>query len=313
MPQGTAFRTVNLTKTFHSAQSGAGDARSGAVGVDNGAGNAKTGGGDSSPSGNGPSGGGLTIFSRLNLDVARGERIALVGESGAGKSTLLYLLGGLDRPTEGAIYFGQHDICGLPANQLAAFRNREVGFVWQIHSLLSEFTALENVMMPLLIRGATRDQASPVSLARLDEVGLRNRAGHRAGELSGGEQQRVVLARALVGDPQVLLADEPTGSLDFRTGEMIMDLLDELHRSRSLTSVHVTHNLNFARRADRILTLERGQIWEQSHTGERGRPLSAPLSSGPNTSPEDGPQSADALNPDPRYSPGGPEQGTQHV
>src|SRR5579862_3458373 len=147
--------------------------------------------------------GDLVIFSGLNLEVARGERIALVGESGAGKSTLLHLLGGLDRPTEGAIYFGQNDICKLPANELADFRNRELGFVWQIHSLLSEFTAIENVMMPLLIRGQEREEAEPIALARLEEVGLSNRATHRAGELSGGGQQRVVLARALVGNPKV--------------------------------------------------------------------------------------------------------------
>jgi len=202
----------------------------------------------------------LVIFSGLNLEVLRGEKLALVGESGAGKSSLLHLLGGLDRPTEGAIYFGQSDICKLPANELAEFRNRELGFVWQIHSLLAEFTALENVMMPLLIRGRTREESEPVSMVRLDEVGLRNRASHRAGELSGGEQQRVVLARALVGDPQVLLADEPTGSLDFRTGEMMMSLIEELHQSRKLTSIHVTHNMQFARRADRILSLERGQL-----------------------------------------------------
>src|SRR5579864_9410737 len=202
----------------------------------------------------------LVIFSGLDMDVLRGERLALVGESGAGKSTLLHLLGGLDRPTEGAIYFGHKDICKLPQNELADFRNRELGFVWQIHTLLAEFTALENVMMPLLIRGQSREQAEPVSMARLEEVGLRDRASHRAGELSGGEQQRVVLARALSGDPKVLLADEPTGNLDFRTGEMIMSLLDELHRSRRLTSIHVTHNLNFARRADRVVALERGQL-----------------------------------------------------
>jgi lipoprotein-releasing system ATP-binding protein len=202
----------------------------------------------------------LVIFSGLDLDVPRSERLALVGESGAGKSTLLHLLGGLDRPTEGAIYFGHKDICKLPQNELADFRNRELGFVWQIHTLLAEFTALENVMMPLLIRGQSRDQAEPVSLRRLEEVGLKNRATHRAGELSGGEQQRVVLARALVGDPKVLLADEPTGSLDYRTGSMMMDLLDDLHRSRNLTSIHVTHNLNFARRADRVLALERGRL-----------------------------------------------------
>src|ERR1700720_80523 len=213
----------------------------------------------------------LVIFEDLNFEVERGEKLALVGESGAGKSTLLHLLGGLDRPTEGAIYFGQNDICRLPANDLAEFRNRELGFVWQIHSLLAEFTALENVMMPLLIRGQSREQAEPVSMARLEEVGLRDRATHRAGELSGGEQQRVVLARALVGDPKVLLADEPTGNLDFRTGEMIMSLLDELHRSRRLTSIHVTHNLNFARRADRVVVLERGQLVPAILSSSEGR------------------------------------------
>jgi lipoprotein-releasing system ATP-binding protein len=202
----------------------------------------------------------LVIFAGLNLEVEPGEKVALVGESGAGKSTLLHLLGGLDRPTEGAIYFGQNNICRLPADELARFRNREIGFVWQIHSLLAEFTAKENVMMPLLIRGQARETAEPVALARLDEVGLRNRAEHRAGELSGGEQQRIVLARALVSDPSVLLADEPTGSLDFRTGEMIMDLIEDLHRSRRLTSIHVTHNLNFAKRADRVLALEQGRL-----------------------------------------------------
>lgn len=202
----------------------------------------------------------LVIFDQLNLEVAQGEQVALVGESGAGKSTLLHLLGGLDTPTKGAIYFGQNNICRLPADELAKFRNRELGFVWQIQSLLAEFTAVENVMMPLLIRGQAREEAEPVALARLNEVGLQNRAEHRAGELSGGEQQRVVLARALVGNPRVLLADEPTGNLDFRTGEMIMDLLQDLHRSRQLTSLHVTHNLNFARRADRMLSLERGHL-----------------------------------------------------
>jgi lipoprotein-releasing system ATP-binding protein len=209
----------------------------------------------------------LVIFSGLDFDVARGERLALVGESGAGKSTLLHLLGGLDRPTEGAIYFGHRDICKLPPSELADFRNRELGFVWQIHTLLAEFTALENVMMPLLIRGQSRDQAEPASLARLDEVGLKSRAAHRAGELSGGEQQRVVLARALVGDPKVLLADEPTGSLDYKTGDMIMGLIEDLHRSRNLTSIHVTHNLNFARRADRVLALERGQLTNLAGAG----------------------------------------------
>src|SRR6202040_3058037 len=164
------------------------------------------------------------------------------------------------RPTEGAIYFEQNDICQLPPHELADFRNRELGFVWQIHSLLAEFTAIENVMMPVLIRGQSREQAEPVSMARLEEGGLRDRASHRAGELSGGEQQRVVLARALVGQPSVLLADEPTGNLDFRTGEMIFELLEDLPRSHRLTSVFVTHNMSFARRCDRVMNMEKGGL-----------------------------------------------------
>ncbi|HEV2202108.1 MAG TPA: ABC transporter ATP-binding protein [Bryobacteraceae bacterium] len=213
----------------------------------------------------------LVVFADLNLEVAEGEKLALVGESGAGKSTLLHLLGGLDRPTEGAIYFGQNDICKLSGDQLSEFRNRKLGYVWQIQSLLAEFTAIENVMMPLLIRGQSRDEAESVSLERLYEVGLRDRASHRAGELSGGEQQRVVLARALTGDPSVLLADEPTGNLDYRTGETIMGLLDDLHRSRQLTSIHVTHNWSFARRADRAVALERGQLVPAALSAEEGR------------------------------------------
>ena len=202
----------------------------------------------------------LVIFSDLDFVVPAGERLALVGESGAGKSTLLYLLGGLDRPSKGTIYFGHQDIASLSEGELAEFRNREIGFVWQNHSLLPEFTALENVMMPLLIRGVSLSEARPVSLSRLDEVGLRNRASHRAGELSGGEQQRVALARALAGNPRVLLADEPTGNLDFRTGEMIVSLLEDLHRSHRLTSIFVTHNLSFAARCDRILQLDKGVL-----------------------------------------------------
>ena len=204
----------------------------------------------------------LVVLDRVNFEVQPGERLALVGESGAGKSTLLHLLGGLDRPTSGTIYYKTKDISGLGDSDLADFRNREIGFVWQIHYLLPEFTALENVMMPLLIRGGSHAEAASASLARLEEVGLGTRASHRAGELSGGEQQRVVLARALVGNPSVLVADEPTGNLDFRTGEMIFDLLTSLHRSHQLTSVFVTHNLSFARRCDRILRMERGILAE---------------------------------------------------
>ncbi|MEK7407690.1 MAG: ABC transporter ATP-binding protein [Acidobacteriota bacterium] len=202
----------------------------------------------------------LVVFAGLNLEVAPGEWLAVVGESGAGKSTLLHLLGGLDRPTGGAIYFGEREITGLGDSELAGIRNREIGFVWQVHYLLPEFTALENVLMPLLIRGRLYPEAARLGLARLDEVGLRNRASHRAGELSGGEQQRVALARALVANPRFLLADEPTGNLDWKTAEMIMNLLADLHRSHQLTSVYVTHNPAFARRCDRILKLEGGAL-----------------------------------------------------
>jgi lipoprotein-releasing system ATP-binding protein len=202
----------------------------------------------------------LVVFEGLNLEVEQGERLALVGESGAGKSTLLHLLGALDRPTEGSIHFGSSEVTSLADAELASFRNREIGFVWQTHYLLPEFTALENVMMPLLIRGVSRAEAAAPALARLEEIGLKARASHRAGELSGGEQQRVVLARALVGNPKYLLADEPTGNLDHRTGEMIIGMLTELHRSHGLTSVYVTHNLSFARRCDRVLRLEAGAL-----------------------------------------------------
>ena len=202
----------------------------------------------------------LTVFNELNLAVAKGERVALIGESGTGKSSLLHCLGGLDRPSKGKIYFEQNDLQALSETGLADFRNRELGFVWQTHYLLPEFTALENVMMPLLIRGDQYEEAAPVALARLDEVGLRARAHHRSGELSGGEQQRVVLARALVGRPKYLFADEPTGNLDERTGAMISSLLGELHRTHQLTSIYVTHNRDFARSCDRVLRLQHGGL-----------------------------------------------------
>ncbi len=202
----------------------------------------------------------LVVFQGLSFEVPAGIQLALVGESGAGKSTLLHLMGGLDRPSQGTIYFGPKDLFSLSDKELADLRNQEIGFVWQNQSLLPEFTALENVMMPLLIRGESRPVAGRQALALLDEVGLRDRASHRAGELSGGEQQRVALARALVAKPRVLLADEPTGNLDFRTGEMIMELLGELHRAHGLTSIYVTHNLAFARRCDCILKLEKGKL-----------------------------------------------------
>ena len=200
----------------------------------------------------------LTIFDGLHLSVERGERVAIVGESGSGKSTLLHLLGGLDRATSGRILFDEIDIAQYSPGQLADYRNRRIGFVWQIHHLLPEFTAAENVAMPLLIRGVSHADARQIALKQLDRVGLSDRAHHRSGELSGGEQQRVVLARALAGDPAFLLADEPTGNLDTRTGERIFDLLDDLHSSQRLTMVLVTHNRQFASRCDRVLLLQNG-------------------------------------------------------
>lgn len=208
----------------------------------------------------------VTVFKDLSLQVCPGERLAVIGESGAGKSTLMHLLGGLDKPSGGRILFGKQDIVGMSDYALASFRNREIGFVWQQPSLLAEFSALENVMMPLLIRGVIPAEAARAANTLLVEVGLRNRAGHRAGELSGGEQQRVAVARALVGRPKVLLADEPTGSLDFRTGETMMNLLSELHTSHGLTSVFVTHNLSFAFRCDRVLELRKGNLHTPSET-----------------------------------------------
>jgi len=216
-------------------------------------------------------GGAVTVFDRLSLLVPKGERLAIIGESGAGKSTLLHLLGGLDRADSGSVrYFGtqQIELSELNEQELSDFRNRHLGFVWQNPSLLPEFTALENVMMPLLIRGVAPDIAAGMARERLSEVGLKARAGHRAGELSGGEQQRVALARALVTNPKVLLADEPTGSLDYRTSESIFALLHEVHQAHALTSVFVTHNLSFAARCDRVLNLNKGTLHVQNSLSE---------------------------------------------
>ena len=202
----------------------------------------------------------ISVFRDLDLSVQSGEQVAVVGESGAGKSTLLHLLAGLDMPSGGAIYYRGTNIAALSESGRATFRNREIGYVWQQHHLLSEFTALENVMMPLLIRGVGRIPAAAAAQARLEEVGLAARAVHRAGELSGGEQQRVAIARALVTDPSLLLADEPTGNLDERTGAAVFGLISDLRRKRNLTAVLVTHNQQFARVCDRILRLEAGAL-----------------------------------------------------
>jgi lipoprotein-releasing system ATP-binding protein len=200
------------------------------------------------------------IFKDLYLEVAPGEQVAVIGESGAGKSTLLHLISGLDRATSGTIYYKDRNVTDLPEPEMASFRNREIGYVWQQHHLLPEFTAEENVSMPLIIRGESRAAATAAAKESLDEVGLGARATHRPGELSGGEQQRIAIARALAAKPALLLADEPTGNLDERTGETIFDLLAALSRKRGLTSILVTHNLHFAGRCDRVLKLESGVL-----------------------------------------------------
>jgi lipoprotein-releasing system ATP-binding protein len=202
----------------------------------------------------------LVIFRDLDLEVAAGEQIAIIGESGAGKSTLLHLVSGLDSATSGTIYYKSKNITALPEPELSSFRNREIGYVWQQHHLLPEFSARENVSMPLRIRGMSGGQAAAEAQASLEEVGLANRGDHRAGELSGGEQQRIAIARALAAGPSLLLADEPTGNLDERTGEMVFDLLADLRKARNLTAILVTHNLQFARRCDRVLRLEGGAL-----------------------------------------------------
>jgi len=204
----------------------------------------------------------LVVFDNLSFSVRKGEMLAIVGESGAGKSTLLHILGALDSASEGDVYCAQMQLRALSEDAAADFRNREIGFVWQFHYLLPEFTAAENVAMPLLLRGVAPAKAAQEALVWLREVGLEGRAHHRSGELSGGEQQRVALARALITRPQLLMADEPTGDLDSRTADAIFELIARLHRDYRLTSLIVTHNLNFARRCSRVLRLERGGVAE---------------------------------------------------
>lgn len=202
----------------------------------------------------------LELFHNLSLHVAEGEMVAIVGESGAGKSTLLHILAALDCPTAGEVWCGFTHVTGLTRAQASYFRNCEIGYIWQFHYLLPEFTALENIALPLLARGAQREAAMQLATTWLDRVGLKERAANRSGELSGGEQQRVSIARALVTQPKVLLADEPTGDLDEVTADRVFSLLQQLHREHNLTSVIVTHNTGFARRCDRVLRLGEGRL-----------------------------------------------------
>ena len=210
----------------------------------------------------------LAVLSDANLSLRQGEMVAIVAPSGAGKSTLLHLLAALDTPTSGTVYFANKAIETIDDDAaLAEFRNRAVGFLWQRHQLLPDFTAAENVAMPLLLRG--EDFTSALGMARkwLAEVGLENRADHRAGELSGGEQQRVAIARALVTGPSVL-PDEPTGDLDEQNAWAVFELLERLHRAHQLTSLIATHNLALAARCDRILALEHGVLRTRKASAE---------------------------------------------
>ena len=206
------------------------------------------------------SAGELVVLDGLDLELKRGEMAAVVGPSGAGKSTLLYLLAGLDRPTGGTVEYDGERLDRMSPDALAAHRNRRVGFVWQLANLLPEFTARENIEMPLLVRGEPRARAGQEAERWLGEVGLAERADHLAGELSGGEQQRAALARALVTGPAVLFADEPTGNLDAASSDRILELLMTLHRTHALTSIWATHNLELAGRCNRVWRLERGRL-----------------------------------------------------
>lgn len=212
----------------------------------------------------------ITPLEGVSFSVKRGEMIAIVGPSGTGKSTLLHLLAALDTPTRGDVYFAGHSLRSLTQEELAEYRNRSVGFVWQRHHLLPDFTARENVAMPLLVRGERVPQALEEATRWLGEVGLGGRAVQRASELSGGEQQRVAIARALVNRPAVLLADEPTGDLDEQSAENVFDLMQRLHESHHLTTILATHNQSLARRANRVLVLEHGHLGPATLTHAAG-------------------------------------------
>jgi lipoprotein-releasing system ATP-binding protein len=202
----------------------------------------------------------VDVLKGINLKVAEGETIALVGASGAGKSTLLHVMGTLDRPTAGKVLFGKEDVFKMGDKALACFRNRSIGFVFQFHHLLPEFSALENSMMPLLISGVSREKARKTAEKLLADVGLGHRLSHKPGELSGGEQQRVAIARALVGSPRLLLADEPTGNLDMKTSDEVHDILTGIHRDTGISLIIVTHNERLAARMGRTIRMADGKI-----------------------------------------------------
>jgi len=202
----------------------------------------------------------IEVLKGINLKVAAGETIALVGASGAGKSTLLHVMGTLDRPTSGRVLFGNDDVLQMGDKELARFRNRSIGFVFQFHHLLPEFSALENTMMPLLISGMKKDEAEKGAAGLLADVGLAHRMTHKPGELSGGEQQRVAIARALVMSPRLLLADEPTGNLDMKSSDEIHDILAGINREKGITLIIVTHNERLAARMGKTIRMVDGRI-----------------------------------------------------
>ena len=203
----------------------------------------------------------LEVLRDVHLELQSGGILSIVGASGAGKSTLLHIIGALDRPTEGYYYYKDEDIFTYSEMKLAKFRNNMIGFVFQFHHLLPEFTALENTMIPLMISGrGTRKEITDKARGLLAEVGLEAREEHKPSELSGGEQQRVAIARALANDPELLLADEPTGNLDTRTSQTIFDLMVKLNKQRGMSTIIVTHNMELAKRADCKLRLQDGVI-----------------------------------------------------